>query len=424
MKRLLIVLAIAVLAVAALVVFLSLGDQERIQDVPDQPVASAQLVARGAYLARVGNCMGCHTARGGAAYAGGRAIETPFGSVYSSNLTPDAGTGIGDWSADAFWRALHNGRSRNGRLLYPAFPYPNYTMVTRADSDALHAFLLSQPKVRQANKEHGVRWPFSSQPALAVWRALYFRPGPYQQDPRQSADWNRGAYLVNGLGHCSACHTQRNALGANADMMDLSGGLIPMQNWYAPALNSPAEAGVAAWPLEQVVRVLQTGVSLRGSVLGPMAQVVLDSTQHWNQDDLRAVGVYLKALPQSTPPQPQAPAQVNTVVAAHGAKLYEQHCVQCHGDQGQGIAGAYPSLAGNRAVLMEASANLVQIVLNGGFAPATAGNPRPYGMPPYVLLLSDADVAAVLTHIRTSWGNRAPLVSELDVSRQRSSGSQ
>jgi mono/diheme cytochrome c family protein len=423
MKRLLIVLAVALLALAALVAWFSLAGQERIHDLPQLPVASAQLVERGAYLARVGNCMGCHTARGGAAYAGGRAIETPFGSVYSSNLTPDAGTGIGDWSDDAFWRALHNGRSRDGRLLYPAFPYPNYTMVTRADSDALHAFLRSQPPVRQANREHGLRWPFSTQPALAVWRALYFRPGPYQPDPAQSADWNRGAYLVDGLGHCSACHTQRNALGANADMMDLSGGLIPMQNWYAPALNSPAEAGVAAWPLEQVVRVLQTGVSPRGSVLGPMAQVVLDSTQHWNPDDLRAVGVYLKALPQSAPPQPPQPAQVNNVVSARGAKLYEKHCAQCHGDQGQGVAGAYPALAGNRAVSMQASANLVQIVLNGGFAPATDGNPRPYGMPPYVLLLSDADVAAVLSHVRTSWGNRAPLVSELDVSRQRSSGS-
>jgi mono/diheme cytochrome c family protein len=424
MKRLLIVLALAALTLAALVVFLNLRGEDRIHDVPDLPVASEPQVTRGAYLARVGNCMGCHTARGGAAYAGGRAIDTPFGSVYSSNLTPDAGTGIGSWSADAFWRALHNGRSRDGRLLYPAFPYPNYTMVTRTDSDALYAFLRSQPPVRQANREHGVRWPFSSQPALAVWRALYFRPGPYQQEPRQSADWNRGAYLVEGLGHCSACHTQRNALGANADMMDLSGGLIPMQNWYAPALNSPAEAGVATWPLEQVVRVLQTGMSPRGSVLGPMAQVVLDSTQHWNQDDLRAVAVYLKALPQNMPSQPQQPAPVNSAVAARGAKLYEQHCVQCHGAQGEGVAGAYPALAGNRAVLMDASANLVQIVFNGGFAPATAGNPRPYGMPPYVLLLSDADVAALLTHIRTSWGNRAPLVSELDVTRQRSSGSQ
>jgi mono/diheme cytochrome c family protein len=427
MKRALIGLLLGVLlgalALLALVWYLNLRGEDRIHDLPAPPVPTAQQVARGAYLARVGNCASCHTDRGGAAYAGGRAIETPFGAVYSSNLTPDATTGIGGWSADQFWRALHNGRARDGRLLYPAFPYPNYTLVTRADSDAIHAFLRSQPAVRQANKAHGLSWPFSSQAALAVWRALYFRPGSYVEDTRQSVDWNRGAYLVDGLGHCSACHTQRNALGASDDMLDLSGGLIPMQNWYAPALTSPAEAGVADWPLEHVVRVLQTGVSTRGSVLGPMAQVVLDSTQYLSGDDLRAMAVFLKALPQTAPAVRQEPA-VNSGVALRGAKVYERQCAQCHGDQGQGVAGAYPALAGNRAVLMAETANLVQVVLNGGFAPATAGNPRPYGMPPYVLQLSDADVAAVLTHIRSAWGNRAPAVSEFDVSRQRSSGAQ
>ena len=183
---------------------------------------------------------------------------------------------------------------------------------------------------------------------------------------------------------------------------------------------------MADWDLDHIVRVLQTGISPRGSVLGPMAQVVLDSTQHWNAEDLRATAVFLKALPQTAPPRQQGAvvAAVNTSVAQRGAKLYEQHCEKCHGDQGQGVPGAYPSLAGNRALLMPATANLVQIVLNGGFAPATGGNPRPFGMPPYVLLLSDADVAAVLTHLRTSWGNQAPAVSELEVSRQRSSGSQ
>ncbi len=423
MKRALIGIVLGVLALAALVWFLNLRGEDKIHDAPP-PAPTAELLARGAYLARVGNCATCHTDRGGAPYAGGRGIETPFGVVHASNLTSDPATGIGAWSAAEFWRALHNGRSRDGRLLYPAFPYPNYTTVTRADSDAIYAFLRSQPAVRQANKAHGLQWPFSSQAALAVWRALYFRPGSYVEDARQSADWNRGAYLVGGLGHCSACHTQRNALGASADLLDLSGGLIPMRNWYAPALNSPAEAGVADWQVEHVVRVMQAGISPRGSVLGPMAEVVLNSTQYWNADDLRAMAVFLKALPQTTPQPPPARITVNTAVAERGTKLYEQHCAQCHGDRGQGVAGAYPALAGNRAVQMGETANLVQVVLNGGFAPATAANPRPFGMPPYVLLLSDADVAAVLTHLRTSWGNQAPAVSEFDVSRQRSSGTQ
>ena len=424
MKRVLIGLALGALALLVLVWSLNLRGEDRIHDAPPAPAPTAQQVARGAYLARLGNCATCHTGRGGAAYAGGRGIETPFGVVYSSNITPDAATGIGNWSAGEFWRALHNGRSRDGRLLYPAFPYPNYTLVTRADADALFAFLRSQPAVRQAGKPHALDWPFSSQAALAVWRALYFRPASFAGNPVQSADWNRGAYLVDGLGHCSACHTQRNALGASSNMLDLSGGLIPMQNWYAPALTSPAEASVADWPLEQVVRLLQTGIAPRGNVLGPMAEVVLTSTQHWNADDLRAIAVFLKALPQTPATARIGSAAVNPRVAERGAKLYEQHCVQCHGGQGQGVPGAYPPLAGNRAVLMSQTANLVQVVLNGGFAPATAGNPRPFGMPPYALLLSDADVAAVLTHVRTSWGNRAPLVGELDVSRQRSSGTQ
>jgi mono/diheme cytochrome c family protein len=424
MKRVLLGFVIAVLALLALVWYLNIRGEDEIHDAPPPPAPTAQQITRGAYLASLGNCAGCHTARGAAPYAGGRGIETPFGILYSSNLTPDRDTGLGNWNADHFWRALHNGRSRDGHLLYPAFPYPNYTLVTRADSDALFDFLRSQPPVKQAARDHALQWPFSSQAALSVWRALYFKPGTHVASASQPADWNRGAYLVDGLGHCSACHTQRNALGANSNMLDLSGGLIPMQNWYAPALNSPTEAGVADWPLEQVVHAMQTGVSPRGSVLGPMAEVVLGSTQFWNTDDLRAMAVFLKTLPQTKPEPPPDAVAVDATKAQRGAKLYEQHCVQCHGDRGQGVPGAYPPLAGNRAVLLKETSNLVQVVLYGGFAPATAGNPRPYGMPPFVLQLSDSDVAAVLTHMRTSWGNRAAAVSEVDVLRKRSGGAQ
>lgn len=385
------------------------------------PAAPSELVARGAYLARAGNCMGCHTARGGAPYAGGRGIETPFGTVYASNLTPDAATGIGQWSADDFWRALHQGKSRDGRLLYPAFPYTSYTQVTRADSDALHAWLKSLPPVVRANTPHALRWPYRTQTALAVWRFLYFTPGSFEADTTQSAEWNRGAYLVRGLGHCAACHSARNALGATDDKPGLAGGLIPEQNWYAPSLAAANEAGVASWPLADITALLKTGTSPRAAVLGPMAEVVLHSTQHLQDADLAAMATYLKALP-AAPVRAAAPAApVSAQVANRGAKLYEQHCAQCHGERGEGIAGAYPPLAGNRAVTLGNTSNLVQIVLNGGFAPATAGNPRPYGMPPFVLQLNDADTAAVLSHIRNAWGNRAAPVSELDVSRQRGS---
>ncbi|KQT08748.1 cytochrome c [Ramlibacter sp. Leaf400] len=387
-------------------------------DVADTPAAQVS-VERGAYLVRVGNCMACHTGRGGEAWAGGRAIDTPFGIVYSSNLTPDRRTGLGDWKADDFWRALHHGRSRDGRLLYPAFPYPNYTEVTRADADAMFAYLRTVPAVPRENTPHGLRWPYSTQAALAVWRALFFRPGEYEADAERSAQWNRGAYLVRGLGHCAACHTARNALGASSDMMDLSGGLIPMQNWYAPSLASDAEAGVSRWAVKDIARLLREGVSAQGTVLGPMAEVVLYSTQHLSDSDALAMGVFLKSLPQAEPAAAPEVPPVNELVARRGAKLYEQHCAQCHGARGEGIAGAYPPLAGNRAVNLAVTANLVQMVLGGGYPPATAGNPRPYGMPPFVMLLNDADVAAVLTHLRTSWGNNAAPVSELDVARQR-----
>jgi mono/diheme cytochrome c family protein len=413
--------------------------------------ASAELVARGAYLARAGNCQGCHTAVGGVPYAGGRGVPTPFGTVHAPNLTPDVATGLGTWSAAEFWRALHNGRAKDGRLLYPAFPYPNYTRITRADSDALHAYLRSLPPTTRPNTPHTLAFPFDRQAALAVWRALYFRPGGAAVDPARSAEWNRGAYLVEGLGHCNACHASRNALGATAGPLDLAGGLIPVQNWYAPSLTAADEAGVAAWPVADIVALLRTGVSARSAVAGPMGEVVAGSTQHLSEPDLNAMAAYLKALPQTStaapaharpaaadsaaPPEPSASADAPaarerpaaplpataaaTALDGPGAKLYERHCASCHGDRGEGAAGVYPPLAGNRAVTMRMSANLVHLVLEGGFPPSTAGNPRPFGMPPFATVLSNDEVAQVLSHVRGSWGNRAAPVSALDVTRFR-----
>lgn len=425
MKKLLawLLAATLLLAVAAATVaWLNLRDEVDVR-VPMAVITPSETrIARGAYLARAGNCISCHTAPGGKSYAGGRGIDTPFGTVFSSNLTPDEKTGIGTWSPAHFWRAMHNGRSKNGRLLYPAFPYPNYTQVTRDDSNALFAYLSSLPAVEQARPPHTLRFPYDSQAALAVWRALYFKPGVYAPDIQRSAEWNRGAYLVRGLGHCAACHTARNALGASNEALDLAGGLIPMQNWYAPSLTSPHEAGVGDWDRQHIVALLKTGISPRASATGPMAEVVLRSTQYLSDADLGAVAQFLKELaPPATGALEAAPAAQASVLT-RGAKLYEQYCVQCHGEQGRGVPRAYPALAGNRAVTMPQTANLVQIVLNGGYAPATAGNPRPFGMPPFVLVLSDSDVAAVLTHIRQSWGNQAGVVTPLEVNRMRAAG--
>ncbi|HSV78938.1 MAG TPA: cytochrome c [Ramlibacter sp.] len=385
--------------------------------VPTLP-ASPERIARGAYLARAGNCAACHTERGGPAYAGGKGIATPFGTVYASNLTPDADTGIGRWSADHFWRALHHGRSRDGRLLYPAFPYPDYTLVTREDSDALYAFLLSQPAVRQPNHAHALRFPYDSQLALAVWRALFFSPGEFTPQAGRSAEWNRGAYLVRGLGHCQACHTPRNALGATTDRLELGGGLIPAQNWYAPSLAAPAEAGVQAWTTSEIVRLLKDGTSAKGTAMGPMAEVVFGSTRHLEDADLQAMATFLRELPRHSPPRPE-PAQVSAQVLDLGGKLYQAQCAECHGERGEGGGTAYPPLAGHRTVTLASSANLVKVILHGGFPPTTAGNPRPPGMPPFGQSLTDAEIAALASFVRGSWGNQAPAVTALDVNKRR-----
>lgn len=422
-RKALVVLLLLLAVASAAVWVLNRRDEQPIREGTAFSASPAQ-IERGRYLANAGNCVACHTARGGAAYAGGRAIETPFGTIYASNLTPDADTGIGRWTVDHFWRAMHNGRSRDGRLLYPAFPYPNYTQVTREDSDALFAYLQSLPPVAQANRPHALRFPYNTQAALAAWRALFFQPGEFEPRTDKPAEWNRGAYLVRGLGHCTACHAARNVFGATSENLELSGGLIPMQNWYAPSLASADEAGVADWETAHVVQLLKTGVSPQASVMGPMAEVVYRSTQHLSDADAHAMAVFLKDLPQTPPPASREPVRASAAEMARGAKLYEQHCAVCHGDAGEGGGRAYPPLAGNRAVTMAVPANLVRVVLSGGYPPATAGNPRPYGMPPFSHVLDDAEVAAVVTYIRGSWGNGADPVSHLDVLRYRRGAAQ
>lgn len=398
-----------------------------LHDGRDSPASAAApsapspaLVARGEYLARAGNCMACHTARGGTPGAGGGAIPTPFGTVYASNLTPDTDTGLGRWSADDFWHALHEGRSRDGRLLSPAFPYPNITYTTRADADAIFAYLQSLPPIRNAPPAHALRFPYNTQIALAAWRTLYFKPATFEPTPGQPAEWNRGAYLVQGLGHCNACHASRNALGATRSPLDLGGGLIPMQNWYAPALDAPHEAGVADWSQAEVVQLLQTGHSPRGSVIGPMAEVVLHSTQHLDAADLGAMASYLRALPQRPRPATASGEAPRSDRLARGQALYDRHCAACHGDRGEGAPGIYPALAGNRTVTMNPPANLVRVVLGGGFPPATAGNPRPYGMPPFATVLPDDDLAALLSYLRSAWGHQAGPISTFEINRYRS----
>jgi mono/diheme cytochrome c family protein len=388
------------------------------------PANAAEQIKRGDYLARAGNCMSCHTARGGQPYAGGRAVPTPFGNIYTSNLTTDRTTGIGNWSNDDFWRAMHDGRSKDGTLLYPAFPYPSYTHVTRADSDAIFAYLRTVPAVTQQNIAPELRFPYDQRVLLYAWRALYFRPGQYVNDAEQSVEWNRGAYLTQGLGHCAACHSPRDGYGGTNLKTELSGGMIPMLNWYAPPLNGDHENGLGNWKTTDLAAFLKHGTSSQRAVSGPMAEVVGSSLQYLHDDDVNAMAVYLKSLPQQTKPSPRAPDSIRPedkkTFLERGQKIYDNQCASCHQANGEGVSGIYPAFAGSNAIRSPIATNAIRIVLNGGYPPSTGGNPRPYGMPPFGQTMNDEDVAAVVSYIRNAWGNQAGVVSSSEVNRTRS----
>jgi mono/diheme cytochrome c family protein len=389
----------------------------------DAPPADPAAIARGQYLADAGDCVACHTQPGGVLFAGGRPMATPFGTLFTPNISPDPETGIGKWTADQFYTMMHTGRYPDGSLLYPAMPFGAYTKVTRTDSDAIFAYLRSVPPVKLANRPHDLRFPYNNRSLVLGWRTLYFTEGEFQPNPSKSAEWNRGAYLVQGLGHCSMCHTAINALGGSSPSEAFEGGLIPMQDWYAPSLTSNKEAGLGDWDLGDITDLLRTGVSKRGAVYGPMAEVVYDSLQYLSDPDIKAMATYLKAL---APHQAVEKSTATTSVAENrlllnlGSKIYDAQCAVCHGAQGRGKLPEYPPLAGNQSIQMNSAVNPIRMVLNGGFPPGTAGNPKPFGMPPFAQSLSDDEVAAVVTFIRVSWGNRGGAVSARQANELRS----
>lgn len=377
------------------------------------------LIARGEYLATAGDCRVCHTAPGGRPYAGGRSVATPFGDIPSPNITPDNATGIGQWRFEDFWRALHSGIGQDGRLLYPAFTYTAFTKVRADDALAIFAYLRSLPAVNQPSGRPNLRFPYSVRDVLIGWRLLYFHEGQYVADPGRSAQWNRGAYLVQGLGHCKECHDARNALGALSGHKPLSGGEMPAQNWYAPDLSTRQNGGLQGWSPADIVELLKTGQSRQGVAFGPMAEVVTESTQHLTDDDLQAIATYLQSLPARTAAAAPDEAFHDKTLLDQGEKIYAQQCASCHLQDGSGVAGIYPPLNGNASVTEPVGVNATRVVLLGGFSPGTAANPRPYSMPPFAQQLSDADVAAVVSYIRQAWSNHAPVVQERDVGKYR-----
>ena len=390
--------------------------------VVERPVDAGTL-AHGEYLARIGNCITCHTARGGTPYAGGRAFASQYGNLYSTNLTPDRETGLGAWSVEEFRHAMRHGVSRDG-LLYPAFPFANFNRLTDRDLDALFAWLHQLAPVAAAPPPNMLEFPASSRRALLFWRMLFHRPRAFAPDTAQSDAWNRGRYLVEGLGHCAMCHGERGSMASLRTGRELAGGRIIGRNWSAPALD---RTSLQRYSIDELADYLRHGVSPHGSAYGPMAEVIAASLRHLTRDDAAAIATFLKSVvpaPVATSGTARALAEANTArrhAGADAAKLYTEHCADCHAADGRGRGLDYPPLAGNPLVVAEDAVNPIRLVLSGGIAPTTTGNPQPYSMPPFAQKLDDAEIAAILNHVRSSWGNDGDAVTRDEVAALRGS---
>jgi|KBSMisStaDraftv2_1062788.scaffolds.fasta_scaffold04286_12 mono/diheme cytochrome c family protein len=380
--------------------------------------ATFSSIERGRYLASAGDCQSCHTNEGGAPYAGGRPIPTPFGTIYSTNITPDSATGIGKWSDEDFYKAMHAGIRRDGKHLYPAFPYPWFTSATADDVRAIKAFLDTLTPVRQANKPADLPWPLSAREVMSGWNTLYFHEGTFKADTKKSDVWNRGAYLVQGLGHCGACHTPTNALGAPKTDAMLKGGDFG-EHWYAPNLGGDLKRGLGAWSTADIVEYLKTGSNAKSASGGPMAEVVKNSTQYLSDADLNAIAVYLKDLPADKPGADSASKTVDSQRMAHGEAIYVDNCTGCHMENGAGIAKIFPSLKASSGVQAEMPDTVIHIVLAGARTPATSGKPTSFAMPAFDRKLNDDEVADVVNYIRNAWGNHGSPTSADAVSKIR-----
>lgn len=381
---------------------------------PDEYTA----VERGRALATAGDCVACHTAPNGVRFSGGRGIETPFGTINSANLTPDLETGIGTWTADDFARAMHDGTRPGGAQLYPAFPYPFYTRVTRADSNDLYAFLRSLPAVHKAVNRDTLPFPFDIRASMLAWNAMFFTPGEWRPDTGRSAEFNRGAYLVEGLGHCGACHTPMNTLGASKTSQSYQGNAI--QSWIAPNLTNDQRTGLGTWSIDEVVEYLRTGRNAHAAAAGPMAEVVEYSTAFMPGADLHAMATYLKERGAAGPYNPNlAPLAPDDAAMQTGAAIYRDTCSACHTASGKGIPHLFPQLAGSPSVQQPDPTTLARVVISGARTAATNEAPTSPAMPALGWRLGDDQVAAVLTYIRNSWGNAAPAVSPSEVGRVR-----
>jgi mono/diheme cytochrome c family protein len=383
----------------------------------------------GEYLARAGDCVACHSVPGGKAFAGGLKMGTPLGAIYSTNITPDRETGIGSYSLADFDRAVRRGIAKDGHRLYPAMPYPSYAKLTDADVAALYDFFMKQvPPVHEANLKSEIPWPRNMRWPLAIWNVLFTTSGSYVNKSGHDTAWNRGAYLVQGLGHCGACHTTRGFAWQEKALDDSGSNYLSgaeLDAWYAPDLRGDPRTGLGSWSKDDIVAFLKHGHNRFATAFGSMIDVVNNSTPYLSDDDLNAIAEYLKSLPAAAaqPAVAYNDATTTTLRSGHpaqpGATVYTGTCANCHGFDAKGFAPYMPPLAGNPVVLDKNPSSLINLVLNGSNPLVVKGTPDSYRMPQFRLQYSDQEIAEVLTFIRNGWGNKAPPVTAAQVAELR-----
>lgn len=376
---------------------------------------SPELIAYGRTLVEAGDCAGCHTADPAKPFAGGKRIDTPFGAIYAPNLTPDRDTGIGGWADADFTRALRYGVAPDGSSYYPAFPYPYFTKMTKDDTLAIRAYLGTLAPVVSRNKPPELRWPFGYRGLMRIWNTMFFKPGLFEPDQSQSAAWNRGGYLVTGLGHCGACHTPKNYFGADKQAQALSGNEVG--GWYAPRLDGAPRTGLKSWSVEDIAEYLQSGRNTKSHADGLMAEVVVNSTSKMSDADVRAIAVYLKSLPPARRETIVTPPDEATMKA--GQAVYAKFCIACHEADGTGAPRIYPPLPANALLQSVNPSSTLRITLDGAHTVTTPRAPNTGEMPAYARQLSDEEIAAVANYIRNSWGNSGPLVTPAQVAKAR-----
>jgi len=385
--------------------------------------------SEGEYLARAGDCIACHSVRGGKAFAGGLRMGTPMGVIYSTNITPDPETGIGNYSYEDFDRAVRSGIAKDGHHLYPAMPYPSYAKISDEDMQALYAFFIREvPPVRQENKPNEIPWYRSPRWPLAVWNTIFARSGVYAARADRDAAWNRGAYLVEGLGHCGACHTPRGWALQEKALDD--GGSAYLQGaeldaWSAPNLRGDLRTGLGGWSQDDIVGFLKSGHNDKSVAFGSMLDVVNNSTPYLSDEDIHAMAAFLKSLPATVSEAQFAYDDATTKTLEGGkpqqagAAIYLGSCAACHGVDGKGQVPFIPPLAGNPAVLDANPSSLINLVLNGADPLVVKGVPDAYRMPQFRIQLNDESIGQVLSFVRGAWGNGATAVTTEQVAKLR-----